>query len=319
MSIKNEDHYFQFISVDTWYLTSDLVIDAKYKKGNPFYLYTEELDALQFKKNPIILVKTDLFYDYIDILMKLQYKFVLITCSNDDHCLPQCHKWDELSEVELEKATRKKNQFETFLSSPNLKKWFLKNPSIEHQNMQILPISLKSQWKTTRWLGEDQSANNIIFNKYCVSPEYHLKRECDKTELLYFNFANTTSNPFFLNHKGQRVDCKRILLKKGFKWTESQNFENYIANMHKYYFCVCCNGRGIDTHRVYEAMNCGAIPIVITSHIDYLYRDLPVLIIRDWEEITPTFLKEKYREMKHKKYNFKMLFPSYWVELIKTS
>ena len=312
-------HYFEFISVDTWYLMSDLVIDAKYRRGNNFYKYTDEIKKLKTKKNPIICVKTDLLYDYIDVLSEIEFQYVLITCSNDDHCLPTSNNWNIMNDEEVKIAETNKMKFEKFLSSPNILKWFLKNPSISHPKMQLLPISLKSQWKTTRWLGEDQTENNRIFKKYCLQPEKNLRNSDHKKYLLYFNYANTTTNPFFFKHKGQRILCKNILISKNFKWIEPKPFEEYISNMHMYKFCVCCNGRGIDTHRVYEAIHCGTIPIVIKSHFDNFYNDLPVLIVDSWENINEVFLEKKYLEMKDKIYNFDKLFPKYWFEMIHSS
>ena len=58
-------HYFEFISVDTWYLMSDLVIDVKYKRGDNFYKYEQELKALKDnkdKQNPIICVKNNILH-----------------------------------------------------------------------------------------------------------------------------------------------------------------------------------------------------------------------------------------------------------------
>ena len=155
-----------------------------------------------------------------------------------------------------------------------------------------------------------------------MDPETNLLSH--KTELLYFNYANTTTNPFFYKHKGQRIQCKNTLIGKGFKWTESKPFEDYISNLNKYKFCVCCNGRGIDTHRFYEAIHRGAIPIVLTSHYDSFYSDLPVLIVNSWDEIDIKMLEKKYLEIRElvktnkekKKYNFDKLFPKYWFERI---
>jgi hypothetical protein len=51
-------------------------------------------------------------------------------------------------------------------------------------------------------------------------------------------------------------------------------------------FAVCPAGTGIDTHRVYECILFGVIPIVLSSPIDSLYQTLPVWIVRDWGEVT---------------------------------
>lgn len=51
-------------------------------------------------------------------------------------------------------------------------------------------------------------------------------------------------------------------------------------------FAICPPGNGRDTHRVYECLFFGVIPIVKTSFLDPLYRQFPVWIVNDWSEVT---------------------------------
>lgn len=51
-------------------------------------------------------------------------------------------------------------------------------------------------------------------------------------------------------------------------------------------FAVCPPGNGRDTHRVYECLYLGVIPIVKTSFLDRLYKQFPVWIVNDWSEVT---------------------------------
>jgi hypothetical protein len=48
------------------------------------------------------------------------------------------------------------------------------------------------------------------------------------------------------------------------------------------------------------------------GELDRLYQDLPVLVIDEWEELTPTFLAEKYKELTSKTYNIEKLYMAYW-------
>ncbi len=54
-----------------------------------------------------------------------------------------------------------------------------------------------------------------------------------------------------------------------------------------YAFSVAPQGNGMDTHRLWEDLILGCIVIVKTSPLDALYKDLPVVIVQDWSEITP--------------------------------
>ena len=56
--------------------------------------------------------------------------------------------------------------------------------------------------------------------------------------------------------------------------------------MSKYKFILSPPGAGEDTHRTWEALYVGCIPIVKSSLLNSLYEDLPVVIVDDWDVIT---------------------------------
>jgi len=54
--------------------------------------------------------------------------------------------------------------------------------------------------------------------------------------------------------------------------------------MAQHAYCFAPPGHGIDTHRVWEALLLGVMPIVITSSMDALYSEFPVIIVDRWED-----------------------------------
>ena len=89
----------------------------------------------------------------------------------------------------------------------------------------------------------------------------------------------------------------------------------------QYAFVVSPFGNGLDTHRIWEALILGCIPIVCTSPLDRLYEDLPILIINDWNDVNVKLLQDTIRIFKDKhqkgKYNYDKLLLSYWIKKIK--
>lgn len=57
-------------------------------------------------------------------------------------------------------------------------------------------------------------------------------------------------------------------------------------------YALCPPGTGIDTHRVYECIHLGVIPIVRSSPLDPLYATMPVKIVKKWEEVIPLLEQE---------------------------
>jgi len=83
-----------------------------------------------------------------------------------------------------------------------------------------------------------------------------------------------------------------------------------------YAFVISPHGNGLDCHRQWEALCLGCIPIVVTSPIDILYKDLPVLIVQKWSDITPELLKDTVNKFKDMKFDYNKLLLSYWVDKI---
>ena len=95
------------------------------------------------------------------------------------------------------------------------------------------------------------------------------------------------------------------------------NFELYIHNLRRYAFCLCPRGNGIDTHRIWESLYMGCIPIV-KRHITHVFnQDLPILFIDDWREITSDFLNQTDKNVDTSLFGSELLTMSYWKDKIK--
>ena len=78
--------------------------------------------------------------------------------------------------------------------------------------------------------------------------------------------------------------------------------------MQKYKFCICPPGRGIDTHRCWEALMVGTIPIVLSSPLNSLYINLPVLVLENLNNITEAYLNKEYSRLIKQPYKFEKLY-----------
>ena len=298
-----------FISVDYWIEKADLFIDNLYVKGKSNYKYENEFKELfDKKKNPVIFIKTDFIPFFIDSLLEFHLKFILITASNDDHCVPYLNF--PCKDLEYKKKV------DFLLNKDNLIVWYTKNPGIVHDKLVGFPLGPKWQWKTTRFFGESKEKHLQIYNELCLTPEKYFYDYKSKHNLLYINFAQTTTNPLYSPHKGIRQNVKNILSKKNFKCQNGKSFEEYMHELSTYKFCISPPGRGIDTHRAWEALLMGTIPIMISTTQDHLFEKLPVLIIDNWDIIDERFLNKKYEELTQKSYDFDILYTNYWDNLI---
>jgi hypothetical protein len=87
----------------------------------------------------------------------------------------------------------------------------------------------------------------------------------------------------------------------------------YFTEIGEYKFVISPEGNGVDSHRTYEALMFGCIPIVERNpHIEEKYAGCPILWTTDYSEITVPYLEKVYTEMVDKVYNFSRLFLSYY-------
>ena len=120
----------------------------------------------------------------------------------------------------------------------------------------------------------------------------------------------------------RRRGTKDINRKQILKTLSNNGFNNVTIEADKYFtvlpnykFVISPEGNGIDCHRHYEALMAGCIPIMEdNSLIREKYKGCPILFTKDYSEITPRYLEQKYREMLEQTYDFSKLFLSYYIK-----
>lgn len=87
------------------------------------------------------------------------------------------------------------------------------------------------------------------------------------------------------NNATKRNECKNALAGDArVVWREETDFAAYLHDLCQTKFVLCPEGTGLDTHRVYEALLCGATPVVLRNALTPLYEALPVCIVDAWTD-----------------------------------
>jgi hypothetical protein len=207
----------------------------------------------------------------------------------------------------------------------NLKKEWLDNDKLQvcyswnkpfsHPKLYCLPIGLNyhrqyitfKDWKNPNIQPKRLLAVNCTMNTNSIRGQLVVKAKqewsfCDVLEFI---------PPLQTYWKDSYVEGK---IKITVSSTECYNI------LSKYKFILSPPGAGEDTHRTWEALYVGCIPIVQSSSIDELYKDLPVLIVKDWSDINESMLEMAYLEIcenkQKKKYNLEKLTFRYWIDQI---
>lgn len=189
-------------------------------------------------------------------------------------------------------------RFWRYVEDKNLGAWFTQNiDTYHHPKIFAMPIGIANQcWP---------HGNVQIFNHYIKNFKNRVR-----TKLLYMNFSAST-------YPQERTLVWNLFAHGSFCTVKlNRKLAEYLDDMSQHKFVLSPRGHGLDCHRTWEALLMGSIPVVRASTLDVLYKDLPVLIVNDWHEVTEEFLERKYQEIMSKTYNVEKIYVQYWFDQI---
>lgn len=93
--------------------------------------------------------------------------------------------------------------------------------------------------------------------------------------------------------------------------------KRYLRQLRNHEFVFCPRGNGIDTHRLWETLYMGSIPVVERSIVHRGWEDLPILWVDSWENITEDWLRSEAQRIKNTGWNLEKLKVGYWIDRIR--
>ena len=183
-----------------------------------------------------------------------------------------------------------------FVNKPeSVTKWFAVN--VAYKDSGLIPIPLG--------LANNYSPKNIRINDL-VNFKFEKVKKVNK---LYVNLRKST------NYK-ERENIENIFRNKEWVVIKEPNLsiDDYISDLNKYKFIFCPWGNGFDTHRIWESLYCGSIPIT-KSHVGLSFGSLPIISFENFNNLS---IEKLITESNKKDYNFEPLNLKYWNQLIKT-
>jgi hypothetical protein len=136
------------------------------------------------------------------------------------------------------------------------------------------------------------SQNLLIDNDKCIPLPIGCANSMwnhGKTE--HLNLINIKSNKVFFNFNIQtnvteRQYCFQIISKQ-LTFQPNQPFQDYIKNLSSHEFCICPDGNGMDTHRLWECLYLKVVPIVKKNKFYEILQKtyhIPLLLLDKWED-----------------------------------
>lgn len=192
------------------------------------------------------------------------------------------------------------------LYSPKI--WYTVNKQTKNSNVISIPLGITNY--------TNESKLHPIYGDLDSMIEV-MSQPIEKSGLVYMNFTISTY-PQERNHVWNLFKTK--------KWVTIGKNEATIAGRKKFlkdikahHFVLCPRGNGVDTHRLWETLYMGSIPIVRRNIAYEEFYDLPICFIDDWSEINEDFLEKEKTRINSNNYCLDKLKISYWVDRINTS
>ena len=188
-------------------------------------------------------------------------------------------------------------QINVLLNSQKVYHIFAQNCDISHDKITKIPIGIdyhtlayrqhaRPYWSSKSMTPYEQE--KVLTDLITIAPATN-----NRKIRIFVDFnINDSMRPSFSNESRTAI-FKRILPSGVVDYAPGRTTRINIWNTKiQYAFSVSPHGWGLDCHRTWEDLALGCIVIVKTSKLDDLYDGLPVVIIRDWSEITQQNLEQ---------------------------
>jgi len=182
-----------------------------------------------------------------------------------------------------------------------------------------------SQWYSTNVNFDDKSlipiplgvGNNFQNNQINSSTKIKSLNVSDinLTTDLYLNFKTSTNF-------SERLNLYEYFSEKSFTTIDEPNLslDKYIDALKKSSFVLSPWGNGIDTHRIWESLYLGKIPITKFHKNFSIFSTLPIMFVDNYFQISEDMLNNFITKFSSNSYSLEMLDIGYWrkkINLIK--
>ncbi|MEA9598578.1 hypothetical protein VC178_01545 [Polynucleobacter sp. AP-Sanab-80-C2] len=186
--------------------------------------------------------------------------------------------------------------------------WFAQNKDSEHTKLRALPIGLDfhSRWRDAQiWGGgfilpamQEAELRQILQQ----SPRWS-----ERKVLAYCNWGVSVD-------RGDRQECKQKMNPQAYFYQSKRlsRTQTWVEQA-QYAFVISPSGAGLDCHRTWEALALGCVPIVKRSPMGEVFEGLPVLMVDDWAQVSPLFLKEQAERLQGQTMDYSRLLLRHWI------
>jgi hypothetical protein len=293
-------------------ITSEPFISGDTFRTNCHFILDDTSDSnfepKQMWNNCIVFVKTDFIVQFIKTLVPQispHISWTLIT-HNSDLAIPLA---DPLIHNFIENCS-------------SLSHWFAQNvncKSISRDDPALHKITSLPIGFANRCWPHGNVQTLAKFHRKAKSKSLVQKKQND----VYVNFTATRPEDLLRKKILNQIQLETQKMCPSLPFVVAQpllTFDNYLSEMSTCQFVVCPQGNGIDSHRIWEALLVGCIPIIIYCNkqiaLDLrLFKDLPVLIFDSSENWIDIIAKHHIKKRNHVDNLHELNFSFWWSKI----
>jgi hypothetical protein len=234
----------------------------------------------KLKSGDVIMVGTNLLNEFFHkVFPKISCFIILISHNSDDP---------------LEAS------FKLFLEDKRIVAWFASNPTFHHPKLVTFPIGFED----TNW---NPPKINYIRDVNISSLIQWQKRKI----LLYINFQKLTH----MKTRGYLKDYFKNKFPNVFI-EEKVNYSTFLQRLGDSKYVLCPRGNGLDTHRFYETVLMGSIPIVEDSFLRPIFNETTSLVLNDFRNLTINMILHPELYIGDMSFSKRIIFFNTWLKKI---
>jgi hypothetical protein len=198
---------------------------------------------------------------------------------------------------------------QVFSSNPDITAWFGQNVKVRHPKVIAIPIGLER----VRWFPHLKKQDQLHeMSKRSLEPP---------TKLCLANFSMATNPSGRQSCLDASSSFATLQTADTICQDTPESYTRYLTEILKHKFVLCPEGNGVDTHRLWETLYLGRIPVVTRSLVTEAFASLPMIVLELWKDLSRSLLETYWEAFRREKphYQLNQLFMSYWKNRLTTT